>query len=233
MIFDGVIPYRGIRMASDLLRNVAFVWLRRGMWRTDVRAGRLRPARFFDLVIEPGDLAQQADRGVTAGSGDAQLVSPISMLEAIDPLPRAEARRRLGLQAEGKVALLTLGSGRLGDVTGPGQVAAETLLAETDWKIAVTRSPIARNKVPVEAADRFVEIRNQYPLAKYLNAFDVAISSADYNAVHELIPAGLATLLVANSSTGTDDQRAHAHHLASVALAPPPMTMTLKAFAAS
>lgn len=120
MIFDGVIPYRGIRMASDLLRNVAFVWLRRGMWRTDVRAGRLRPARFFDLVIEPGDLAQQADRGVTAGSGDAQLVSPISMLEAIDPLPRAEARRRLGLQAEGKVALLTLGSGRLGDVTGPG-----------------------------------------------------------------------------------------------------------------
>ena len=219
VVFDGVAPYRGIRMASDALTKVAFVWLRRGMWLSSVNESRLDPSKFFDLVIEPGDLAGKADRGVTAMRGDAQLVSPISMLESVKSLPRDEARRQLGLRPDGLVALLTLGSGRLGDVAGPGRVVAETLLAETDWQIAVTRSPIARNAVPVDATDRFVEIRNVYPLAKYLNAFDVAISSAGYNAVHEMIPAGLATLLVANSSTRRDDQHTRAHHLASIGLA--------------
>jgi len=219
VVFDGVSPYPGIGMASAALPDVAFVWLRRGTWQPTVPVERLDASRLFDLVIEPGDLARSADRGPTAVRGDARLVAPISLLEAIDPLPRAEARERLGLRSDGPIALVSLGSGRLGDVEGPERVAVQTLLGAPDWQVAITRSPIARGDSTGRTSERQVEIRGVYPLARYLEAFDAAIGAGGYNAVHELIPAGLPTLLVANSSTRTDDQRARVRHLVASGLA--------------
>ena len=214
VVFDGVAPYPGIGLAASQLRDVAFVWLRRGMWQANTTKRQLRKRRYFDLVIEPGDLAANADRGPTAGLSDAVKVAPISILEVLEPLPKEEARRQLGLPSEGLVALVTLGSGRLGDVAGPGRVSLETLLRfGPDWHVAVTRSPVALNEVPIEQASRITELRDVYPLARYLSAFDMAVSSAGYNAVHELLPAGIASLLVANTSTRTDDQTARAREL--------------------
>jgi hypothetical protein len=93
-------------------------------------------------------------------------------------------------------------------------VSLETLLrVGPDWHVAVTRSPVALNEVPIEQASRITELRDVYPLARYLSAFDMAVSSAGYNAVHELLPAGLPTLLVANTSTRTDDQITRAKEL--------------------
>ena len=213
ILFDGVAPYPGLAKAARELRRVAFVWLRRGMWK-DTNQRSLAKGRFFDAVIEPGDLAGSDDRGPTSTLDDSRRVAPISILEPLGLLPRDEARRRLGLPSDVPVALVTLGSGRLGDVAGPGRVAVETLLEKAgDWHIAVTRSPVALNEVPVEIADRIIELRGVYPLAAYLQAFDAAVSSAGYNAVHELIPAGVPTLLVANTSTRTDDQPARAASL--------------------
>jgi hypothetical protein len=95
----------------------------------------------------------------------------------------------------------------------------ETLLSfGPDWHVAVTRSPVAKNEVPIGQASRITELRNIYPLARYLSAFDMAVSSAGYNAVHELIPAGIASLLVANTSTRTDDQIARARKLERIGL---------------
>jgi hypothetical protein len=140
-------------------------------------------------------------------------VGPISILEPLELLPRDEARRRLGLPQDRPVALVTLGSGRLGDVAGPGRVALETLLEDPAWHVAVTRSPVALNEVPTNQAERVTRLSRVYPLAIYLSAFDAAVSSAGYNAVHELIPAGVPTVLVANTSTRTDDQVARATSL--------------------
>jgi hypothetical protein len=219
VLFDGVAVYPGIGQASSLLREVAFVWLRRGMWRQGTNPKQLRRANYFDLVIEPGDLAGDADVGPTAGIGRVTRVAPISLVESLDLLSRDDARRGLGLPVDREVALLTLGSGRLGDVAGPGQVAIKTLLEESDLHVAVTRSAVAENEVLVEQADRVTLIRNVFPLVPYLRAFDLAVSSAGYNAVHELIPSGLPTLLVANTSTRTDDQHARSTRLAELGLA--------------
>jgi predicted glycosyltransferase len=218
VLFDGVAPYPGLAHAARELRHVAFIWLRRGMWK-DTNQRALHKGRFFDAVIEPGDLAAEDDHGPTAHLEDAIRVGPISILEPLGPLAREEARRHLALPTEGPVALVTLGSGRLGDVAGPGRVAVETLLAETDWHVAVTRSPVAINQVPVEHARRLTKLSDVYPLARYLSAFDAAVSSAGYNAVHELIPAGVPTLLVANTSTRTDDQTTRAVSLGRQGLA--------------
>ncbi|MGA7227975.1 MAG: glycosyltransferase [Acidimicrobiia bacterium] len=214
VVFDGVAPYPGIGAATALVRDVAFIWLRRGMWRTGIGSKHLRRASYFDLVVEPADL------GEPDASTDSSIrrVGPISLIEVLDPIPRDEARKELGLPPDGEIALVTLGSGRLGDVAGPGRVAVETLLSHGDMHVAVTRSAVAQNEVPLDVADRITEIRDTYPLVRYLNAFDLAVSSSGYNAVHELIPAGIPTLFVANTSTRTDDQMARARGVATKGL---------------
>jgi predicted glycosyltransferase len=217
VVFDGVAVYPGIAMASSARRDVAFIWLRRGMWQEATNTGQLRRVGHFDLVVEPGDLAG-ASTGPTARARNVIRVAPVSLIEVIDPLPRDEARSSLGLPSEGDIALVTLGSGMLGDVAGPGQAAIETLLTESDAWIAVTRPSVARNLVEMGAGERMIEIRDVYPQVRYLGAFDLAVSSAGYNAVHELIPAGVPTVFVANSSTRTDDQMARSRRVAGLGL---------------
>jgi predicted glycosyltransferase len=213
VLFDGVAVYPGLSAARSALRDVAFIWLRRGMWRQQTNEAQIRRSSFFDLVIEPGDLAGDSDHGPTADQQKVTRVSPISLLEMIEPRSREEARAKLGLPLDREIALVTLGSGRLGDVAGPGEVTMKTLIEESDFHVAITRPAVARNAIEVMSADRVSEIRDVYPQVGFLNAFDLAVSSAGYNAVHELIPAGVPSLFVANTSTRTDDQEARAARL--------------------
>lgn len=217
--FDGVAPYRGLALAAQRLPQTAFVWMRRGLWRPGANLRQLEAGSWFDLIIEPGDLAQAADRGGTAGRGDASIISPVSLLDVIEPLPRDQARAELGLVGEGPTLLITLGSGRLGDVATPGRVVLETASQFPDWQLALTRSAIATQDVPAGADDRIQLVSGVYPLVRYLRAFDAVVSAAGYNAVHEFVTAGVPTLLVPNASTRTDDQVGRAAQLAADGLA--------------
>jgi hypothetical protein len=219
VVFDGVAAYPGIGKTSSALRDVAFIWLRRGMWQRGSSTKQLRRSGFFDQVVEPGDLASDADRGPTATAEGVVRVAPISLVEVLPPSDRAEARRVLGLPRDREIALVTLGSGRLGEITGPGQMAIRELLEGSDLHVAVTRSAVAANEIALEHGDRVSVISGVYPLVPYLSAFDLAVSSAGYNAAHELVPSGVPTLFVANTSTRTDDQEARASRLAELGLA--------------
>ncbi|MDH5295372.1 MAG: hypothetical protein OEW91_17005, partial [Acidimicrobiia bacterium] len=214
--FDGVAPYPGIAFARAARPKVGFVWLRRGMWRPDASAEQLRRSSVFDLIIEPGDLAQDADRGITAARTDAVRVPPISMVDVIGRLPRGEAAVALGLDPDRPTLLLTLGSGRLGDVQGPADVVLDAISA-SGWQVAVTRAAIATKDIVHD--DSVVPVRGVYPLVRYVSAFDAVVSAAGYNAVHEFLPAGIPTLLVPNGATRTDDQVGRARYLASRGLA--------------
>jgi hypothetical protein len=103
-------------------------------------------------------------------------------------------------------------------VAGPAEVTIKTLIDNSDLHIAMTRPAVARNAVEIVTADRVTEIRDVYPQAGFLRAFDLAVSSAGYNAVHELIPAGVPSLFVANTSTRTDDQESRAKRLEELGL---------------
>ncbi|HKX75252.1 MAG TPA: glycosyltransferase [Acidimicrobiia bacterium] len=219
LLFDGVAPYPGLIRARPRLPRVHFTWMRRGLWRPGEHRDRLGRGEVFDLIIEPGDLAAEADRGATAGLTDAVKVSPVTMLDVVEPLPREEAARALGLDPERLTVLVTLGSGRLGDITEPATVVLRTLLSDPRWQICLTKASIALQGVPVLDPERIVELKGVYPLVRYLAAFDAVISAAGYNAVHEFIPAALPTLFVPNPVTFTDDQEARAQWLADRGLA--------------
>lgn len=222
VVFDGVAPYRGITLAKSRLPETAFVWFRRGMWQGGVNEGQLWKSSLFDEIIEPGDLAQEADEGPTTTRGDAIEVPPVSLVEVVDRPTRDEAAAFLGIDPSRTTLLLTLGTGRLGDVTSPGSAVVNTVLESTDWQICVATSSVAQSRVSSNQSDRVIELKGIFPLARYLRAFDAVVSAAGYNAVHEYLPAGLPTLLVPNRLTRTDNQVGRADFLArrGLALAP-------------
>jgi hypothetical protein len=217
--FDGVAPYPGILAARNAMPDIAFVWVRRGMWRAGVNTAQLRKSPLFDRIVEPGDLAASADEGPTGDRTDAVRVPPITMLDVVPRLSRPEAAAALGLDPARPTALVTLGSGRLGEIEAPGAVVVDALLEDPTWQICVTKSTIAERAVPLRNEGRVVELRGVYPLVRYLHAFDTVVSAAGYNAVHEFIPAALPTLLVPNPATRTDDQVGRADRLAKRGLA--------------
>jgi hypothetical protein len=208
--FDGVVPYLGLVRARTALPRVPFVWMRRGMWRTSASSAALANRPFFDLIVEPGDLAAEADQGPTARVRDCLHVPPVTLQEFVPTLPRAEAATALGLDPDRPAALVTLSSGRLNDIETAGAAAIRALLAEPDWQVAVTRSHIAHGQVPLVDPKRVVELGGIYPMARYLRAFDAAVSAAGYNTFHEMLLAGLPTVFVPNRSSEVDDQVARA-----------------------
>ncbi len=219
IVFDGVAPFRGLLAARARLRRTAFVWMRRGMWRSGKARAQLAKSAAFDRILEPGDLAESADTGPTAARGDAIRIPPVTMLDVIDRLPRADAARALGIDPDRRTLLVTLGSGRHGEVEAPGLTVVKTALEASDWQICVTTAHMAVRRVPLVDPARVTELVGVYPLVRYSRAVDAVVSAAGYNAVHEFIPAGLATLLVPNPATRTDDQDARAHQLARAGLA--------------
>ncbi len=208
--FDGVAPYRGVTLAKREMPDTPFVWFRRGMWQPGANEGQLWKADLFDFVLEPGDLSAAADRGATAGQDDVVRVPPVSLYQTIERLNRQDARSALNLTLETTTVLVTLGTGRLGDVASPGQTIVDAILERTNWQVAVLKSAIAENIIPLKPDARVREVSGVFPLVKYLDAFDAVVSAAGYNAVHEFLPAGLPTMLVPNTQTRTDDQVARA-----------------------
>lgn len=214
LVFDGVVPYRGLLEARAVLPDTAFVWIRRGMWQQGVGTQWLEQSSAFDGVIEPGDFADADDNGPTAHRDDATKVAPISLTDVVDRLDRDEAREALGLPLDAKVLLVALGSGALGDISSPANRVIETVLAhDPRWRVVVTRQAIAQHAIGADS-NRVTVLHDTYPLVRYLNAFDAAVSAAGYNAVHEFLPGQVATLFVPSTKHQTDDQVARAASVA-------------------
>src|SRR5690606_29969076 len=118
--------------ARRRLPDVAFVWVRRGMWKPGANLHALRKRRMFDAVLEPGDLAAEADRGATAAAADVVRVPPVTLLECVDRVPKEQARAELGLDQDRPVALVTLRT----QGSDAAMAAVRTILADDSWLVA-------------------------------------------------------------------------------------------------
>jgi UDP:flavonoid glycosyltransferase YjiC (YdhE family) len=211
VVFDGTFPYDGLLGAISAARaarvDVRSVWSRRGMWRPGGDGGQLARSGRFDLVVAPGELAESADRGATAGRTDAVAVGPITLLDVDELLPRAEAAAALGVDPDRPTALLTLGAGNVRDLTSDRQRFLDRLLAVPDLQVVVTHALIA------DQADELggrVTATSVFPISRYFRALDFAVAAAGYNSFHELVGFGVPTAFVPNPSMPLDDQPARA-----------------------
>jgi hypothetical protein len=217
VVFDGTWPYNGLVDALAKRPDVRSVWSRRGLWREDVRRHRLDLSDRFTAIIEPGELAAEADRGPTSRRrAEAEQVGPITFLRETEILDRAAARAALGLESDGRIALVQLGAGNINDTTSVlGAVTQRLRALDPTLTVCVTRSAIAASGDLPEG----VRAISYYPLARVFAAFDLAVAAPGYNTFHELLLAGLPTGFLPNRDTATDDQLARARWAAGRGLA--------------
>lgn len=208
LVFDGTWPYRGLTAAARAT-GTPMIWSRRGMWREEAGDRSLAHSSLFDLLIEPGEFAAEADRGATTRVDDAHRVGPVTVLSREELLPRAEARERLQLGAEDQAVLVTLGAGNLNDIDTTTTDVIHALKEHLpQWRIFLTSNPLSM----ADSSYSGVESVQIYPIAEYANAFDLTVSAAGYNSFHEWISACVPTLWMPNTSTQTDDQVARGRY---------------------
>lgn len=206
LVFDGTFPYDGLFWVRRRHPAMRLVWSRRGMWLAGRGGLQLSRSSRFDLVVEPGDFAESADPGLTAGRTDARRVPPITLLDAEEQVGRDEAAAALGIDPARPAALVTFGGGAVDDLDSTLGLVIARLLAEPDLQVVLTRALIAAE--PERFAGRVVTT-SVYPIARHLAAIDVAVSAAGYNTFHEFLRCGVPTAFVAKPRQ-LDDQAARA-----------------------
>lgn len=208
VVFDSNCPFQGVIDAADACRHVWFVWCRRGMWQAGTGAKFLARERHFDFVIEPRDLADAFDVGLTPLQRDrARLVAPIRLLDDHEWLPRAAARAELGLDPERPAVLVQLGSGNNFDYGALRRLLLAQLAVRPGVQVVMAEWLMAERNL--ERA-QCVAVLRRFPLSRYVQAFDASIGAVGYNSFHEAIQAGLPSIFVPNESPQQDDQLARA-----------------------
>lgn len=203
VVFDGTWPFEGFLSALiSYGKRPKVVWSSRGLVRNQ-RADLQATEALFDLVVEPGELGAGFVQQVLAGGTVKLGVPPVCLLREDEILGRAEARRVLGLAADSREVLFSLGAGNLKDVSdvGAGLVKCfERAGFNVSWAV-----PSIATKAPVLPVG--VRPQETYPLAKYLRAFDAFVGAAGYNTCCEVVQAGIPTLLVPNDLVVDDQQQ--------------------------
>jgi UDP-N-acetylglucosamine:LPS N-acetylglucosamine transferase len=216
--FDGVVPYPGIIAAKFARPQTSMVWIRRGMWQRKPQGVLLGlQSKLMDYVIEPGDVAREADIGPTKTRKESVLMNPVTLYRKEQALGRNEARTFLGLDLEKPAVLVQMGVGN-SDLDARVSAVLRGLSGWQDLQIVLPREPRDENGNSLVPSGMSVKIIRHFPLADVLHAFDAAVCAAGYNSVHEVIPAGIPTLFIANNR-GTDDQDARAQWCANNGLA--------------
>jgi hypothetical protein len=210
ILFDGNMPYGGLIEAARERDNAWFVWSRRGLWREGSGQTALAREAAFDAVIEPLELAGRLDRGPTrAARSRTRSVGVIRLLDDDELLDREAARAALGLSRDTTAVLVQLGSGNNFAVEPIRRYLLSLLDARPEIEIVDVESPISDH--PADAASN-PTARRVYPIARYLRAFDLAVSAAGYNSFHELMLGGCPSILVPNEHPMMDDQLLRARY---------------------
>jgi len=217
LVFDGQFPYSGLREVIGCSAELKSVWCRRAMWQRPIWQTCLDGAKYFDLVIEPGELAAAKDVGATVAVRDqAARVAPIILLDESDLLDRTEARRRLGLDQDRPAVLLQLGSGHLPDVVPAVDWMIAMLQAQGNYQVAIVDWVTAAHALGQRPR---VTRLAAFPNARYFRAFDFIVSAAGYNSFHELLYYGIPCVFVPLEVDYLDNHLARAEFAAEQGMA--------------
>lgn len=200
VVFDGTWPYKGLVMACKRYGRARMVWSCRGLHLKGKE--KLSPdGDLFDLIIQPGELGACVEEGISGYGSRLLKVPPVLLMDEAGLLDREQARRSLGL-GEGNYALFSLGAGNINDVGGLVSDLVGRFEA-AGYTVVFASNPISIKDVSLPG---YVQSISEYPLARYMRAFDLFVGAAGYNTCCELVQAQIPSLLIPNTNTRLDDQ---------------------------
>ena len=214
VVFDSNYPFPGLVDVLNVRRDLSWVWIRRGMWAPHHPAYHVMKAA-FDMVIEPGEFANDEDRGITTTMRNGVIaVQPILLVDDEARLPREKAAAALGVDPRKTTAVIQLGSERNFDFTDLKSKVVKELLAH-DVQVVEVLNPLAE---PPETKHPGTFRKTIYPIAEYFGAIDLMVTNAGYNSFHECIHGGVPTIFVPNEAPVMDDQHVRAAYAQSSGL---------------
>lgn len=163
------------------------------------------------LIVPHDDVAQVGD---VPEPHKARAVGPILIRERKELLSRAAARAALCLDhlpAEGLLFYASFGGGGDPEARRALDLTVRAVAAIPGAHLAIGAGPLAR-ELP-ESGNNVTVLAGRYPMLDALPAFDAAIAAAGYNTVHELLFAGIPSVLVPFERV-LDNQEARVHSLA-------------------
>lgn len=209
VVYDGNNPSHGLIGAVATRRDCRLAWVRRGLW-GKLTSPFIDNSRWFDLIVEPGELAGQPDDGVTAKRRDeAMIVDPIRLLDERELLPHGEAAKALGLDPSRPAALIQLGAGYNRDVVSLLDHLIGVLRQVPQLQVCIAEW--ANGAQSLNYWPDVTYLRG-YPLSQYFKAFDFSIAAAGYNTFHEVTSFNLPTIFIPNRHPSMDDQAGRAVH---------------------
>jgi UDP-N-acetylglucosamine:LPS N-acetylglucosamine transferase len=207
VVYDGNHPTPGLVRAALADGRCRLIWVRRGM-AAPKPSPHLGQARFFDCIIEPGELARDRDRGPTARlRHEVRAVPPIRLLDADELLPREAARADLGLDPDRPAVLVQPGGDGTRDVVDLVDRLVADLRRFEALQIVIAEWSNGATALPRWAGTK--RLRG-FPVARVFRAFDFSVAAAGYNTYHDVIAHGLPSIFVANRHPSMDDQGARA-----------------------
>lgn len=202
VVFDGTWPFQGFMAACKAYGVPAMVWSNRGLLKRETPAVTV-DEEAFDLIIQPGELNTTTPQSQLGRKRKKIEIPPVYLLDDDELLERAAAREALGLRAEGSYVLFSLGPGNLKDVAGIGRNLIG-LFGSAGMQVVWARAPISIKDVELPSGIKTI---SQYPLVRYMRAFDAFVGAAGYNTCCEVVQAQIPGLLVPNRQLADDQLR--------------------------
>jgi len=199
-VFDGVNPDLGITNAIVRRKNLLKIWVKRGMLKEGLEDRFNVSEKYFDLRLVPGELSQKS---ITQDSPGRIIVPPMVFLDRNELLPRQDVVEQLGLNPAKKTVFVQLGAGNINDINTQSEIIIETARQFVDVQIVLAESLVSHGKLRYF---QDVTTIKDYPLSRYYQGFDIAISAAGYNTVTELAYFGIPSIFIPNLETGSDNQ---------------------------
>jgi UDP:flavonoid glycosyltransferase YjiC (YdhE family) len=205
VVFDGSSTYEGLNQAIAPDPDIKLIWIRRGMWRRDQdNAEIIERQKFYDLIIEPADIADARDSGETARWKHFVVpVEPIRMFDKDELLSRVNACAQLGLDPSRRACLIQLGSGANRDIVSMIDDTLAACAKHPALQVVVAEWLIANRQIDLWPG---IKRLRGYPMSPYFAAFDFTVSAAGYNSFNEIVSFGLPAVFIANQEPTMDDQ---------------------------
>jgi UDP:flavonoid glycosyltransferase YjiC (YdhE family) len=202
VLFDGTWPFRGLLHAAAAYGVPRLIWSDLTLYKKDMHEVPVREDN-FDLVIKLGEFGSSLSVDRESLPGRRVTIPPFTMLKDEELLSQDAARDALGLDRQGRYALLSLGPGNVKDISGIGRGLIDEL-ARHGYTAFWTRPPISATDTPLpEGAVPITE----FPLLRIMRAFDIIVSAAGYNTCAEILQSRVPTLLVPNTQVADDQTR--------------------------